>query len=201
MQKHYSLREFLNKRVLIVGDVGSGKTLLTANLLEQAIDMGYASQTTVIDMAPPPLIFRGVRMGGTLSDFIKTISKVKYLKPASVKAPRIMASSADELIELVGFNIREIDPLLAEFQENSTEFLFINDVSIYFQGGDVGRIIDVVKKSRTFIANGYFGKKLERDLGTGISKKERMAMKRLMDEMDVVIRLARDGRSVRVAER
>lgn len=189
MLKRYSLKRLLGKKTLIIGDVGSGKTLLTANLLEQAIDTGYCHQITVIDMAPPAMQFRGMRVGGTLTDVTKAISKVRYVVSGEIKAPRIMAKSAGELKKFVEFNKKTIDRMLTGFMLKPTSFLFVNDVSIYLQAGDAEKIIEAMYKSETFIANGYFGKKLGEDLGAGISKRERMLMSCLMKEMDEVIAL------------
>lgn len=189
MQKHYSLKRFLGKQVLIVGDVGSGKTLLTANLLDQAVDMGYCQQITVIDLAPPKMEFHRMQIGGILAEVTKAVSEVRYLKPKEVKAPRAMARNAEELVRLIKFNKRVIDLVLKKFLLKPTPLLFINDVSIYLQAWGIEKILLAMNKSQTFIANGYFGKRLEADFGTGISMKEHMMMRRLMQVMDVTIRL------------
>ena len=189
MLKRYSLERLLGKRTLIIGDLGSGKTLLTANLLEQAIDMGYRHQITAIDMAPPTMQFQDVRAGGALAEVTKAVLEVRYLRSEEIKAPRIMAKNAEELKRLVEFNKRTIDRMLTEFLLKPTPFLFINDVSIYLQAGETEKIIEAIRKSKTFIANGYFGKRLGEDFGTGVSKMERVLMRKLMREMNEVIAL------------
>lgn len=189
MPRHYSLKRFLGRKVLIVGDVGSGKTLLTANLLDQAVGMGYCQQITVIDMAPPKMVFHGMRIGGILAEVTEAVSEVRYLKPKEVKAPRAMAGSAEELVRLADFNRRVIDQTLTEFLLKPTPFLFINDISIYLQTDGIARVLLAMNKSQTCIANGYFGKKLEADFGTGVSRREQMMMRRLMQAMDVTISL------------
>ena len=189
MQRHYSLERFLGRKVLIVGDVGSGKTLLTANLLDQAVGMGYCQQITVIDMAPQTMGFNGIRIGGILAEVTKAVSEVRYLKPKEVKAPRAMAGSAEELVRLAEFNRRVIDQTLKKFLLKPTPLLFINDVSIYLQTDCIEKVLLAMNKSQTCIANGYFGKKLEANFGTGISRQEHMMMRRLMQAMDVTIHL------------
>ena len=42
----------LGKRTLIIGEVGSGKTALTAKIVLDLIAMGLGNEITVIDMAP-----------------------------------------------------------------------------------------------------------------------------------------------------
>jgi len=189
LQRHYSLKRFLGRKVLIIGDVGSGKTLLTANLLDQAVGMGYCHQITVIDMAPPTMRFHGMRIGGILAEVTKAVPEVRYLKPKEVKAPRAMAGNAEELMRLADFNRRVIAQTLIEYLLRPTPFLFINDVSIYLQAGGIVKVLSAIRKSQTCIANGYFGKKLDADFGTGISRREQTMMRRLMREMDVTIRL------------
>lgn len=175
--------------MLIVGDVGSGKTLLTANFLDQTVDKGYAPQVTVIDMAPPAMKIQGVMAGGTLADFTKSVLKVRYLKPVEVKAPRLTAKTSEELKQLAEFNRQIIEPLLTKFLHEPTPFLFINDVSIYLQAGGLEKLLKVIRKAQTFIANGYLGRKLEEDFGTGTSNRERDLMNKLLKKMDVVIKL------------
>lgn len=189
MQRHYSLKRFLGRKVLIIGDVGSGKTLLTANLLDQAVGMGYCHQITVIDMAPPTMDFHGMRIGGILAEVTKAAAEVRYLKPKEVKAPRAMAENAEELMRLANFNRQVIAKTLTEYLQNPTPLLFINDVSIYLQAGGIMKVLSAIHESQTCIANGYFGKKLAVDFGTGISRREQTMMRRLMREMDVTIRL------------
>jgi len=189
LPKSYPFKKFLKKKILIVGDVGSGKTKLTANLLDQAVDMGYSRKITVIDMAPPTMRVRGIRIGGTLAEITRSTLKVRYLKPAKVKAPRVTAKTPQELRKLAKFNRTAIDRLLTKYAQKPTPILLINDVSMYLQAGRLERILRVARKAETFIANGYFGKKLEEDLGTGISGREKTLMKRLMKEMDILIRL------------
>jgi len=187
--KSYPLKKFLKKKVLIVGDVGAGKTVVTANLLDQAVDVGYSRKITVIDMAPPTMRVRGVRIGGTLAEITKSTLKVRYLKPARVKAPRVTAKTPQELRKLAKFNWTAIDRLLTKYARKPTPILFINDVSMYLQAGRLEHILRIARKADTFIANGYLGKKLEEDLGSGISRRERTLMHKFMREMDIVIRL------------
>jgi len=185
----YSFSQLVGRKVLIVGDAGTGKTALMASLLEEAVGSHYGPEITVVDMAPPSMITRGARIGGTLGEATNTIKKVRYLRPREVKAPRVMGKSPQEVVLLADFNRREIDRVLDAFLENPTPILFINDISLYLQMGDVKKIGHVISVTETFIANGYFGDKLAEDFGTGISRNEKERMQELMKLMDVVITL------------
>ena len=179
----------LGRRVLIVGDVGSGKTKLTARLLEEAVDLGYADEITVIDMAPETINAEGVKIGGLLSEATDSVNLVRYWRPAEVKAPRTTAKTPEQLLEYVQFNKRVIEPLLDRFLREPTPILIINDLSIYLQAGNPRKVVLVMEKCWTFIANCYKGRRLSEDLGTGVSRVEREATEFVERLVDVVIRL------------
>ena len=63
----------------------------------------------------------------------------------------------------------------------------INDVSIYLQCGKLERLWETIQLAETVVANGYLGTRLEKDLGTNVSARERHLMKELASRMDVVI--------------
>jgi adenylate kinase family enzyme len=58
-------REILHKRVLVLGEVGSGKTRLAARLLEEMMTFVSSEKITVIDMAPE----RVGEIGGKITDY------------------------------------------------------------------------------------------------------------------------------------
>jgi len=179
--------EFLGKKVLITGDVGRGKTRLTRELLVEALERGYGSQITVIDMAPKQVSFNGLSLGGKI---LKTAEfKVRYLDAGDVKTPRVSARSPNELLELAEYNRKILEGLLERFIASPTRILFINDVSLYLQMGNFDLLWSALEKAETAIVNGYYGEKLQDDLGTGLSERERKLMKRLAAKVDVHIQL------------
>lgn len=182
-----SFSETLDKRVLIIGDVGTGKTALTRRLLAEAVEGGRARSITVMEMAPPATTIRGLSVGGTLIN--PRDWKVRYLKAEEVKTPRLSAKNGEHLLKLVDYNRNKIEKLLDYFTAHPTSILFINDVSIYLQGGDLDRLWIALEKANTVVANGYVGERLKEDFGTGISERERRLMEKLAARMDVVIRL------------
>lgn len=189
MLKDLSIRQLLGRRVLIVGDVGSGKTKLTAKLLEEAVGLGYADEITVIDMAPKTINVGGMRVGGLLSEATASVSRVRYWRPKEVKAPRTTAKTPEQLLAYVQFNKEAIEPLLDKFIKEPTPILIINDLSIYLQAGEPRKVVLAMEKCQTFIANCYKGEKLAKDLGTGVSRVERDATEFVEHLVDVVIRL------------
>ena len=179
--------EFLGKKVLIVGDVGRGKTKFTRQLLIEALKMGYGSQITVIDMAPKQVSFKGLPIGGKIMKADEF--KVRYLNCEDVKTPRLSARSPDELLELAEHNRKVLERLLKRFIASPTRILFINDVSLYLQMGKFDLLWSALEKADTAIINGYYGEKLQDDLGTGLSERERRLVEKLEAKVDVLIRL------------
>ena len=179
--------EFLGKKVLIIGDVGRGKTRFTRELLIEAIEMGYGPRITVIDMAPEQVSFNGLSAGGKIlrpDEF-----EIRYLSCEDIKTPRLSARSPSELLELADYNRRILKRLLKEFISSPTRILFINDVSLYLQRGKFDLLWSALEKADTAIINGYYGEKLRDDLGTGLSERERRLMNKLADKVDILIRL------------
>jgi len=179
--------EFLGKKVLIMGDVGSGKTRFTRHLLMEALEKGYGPQITVIDMAPKQVSLHGLLVGGKIlkpDEF-----KVRYLDAKDIKTPRLSARSSAELLDLAEYNRKIIERLLKTFIVSPTEILFINDASIYLQRGSFDLLWLALEKANTAIINGYYGEKLRNDLGTGLSKRERKLMERLAARVDVTFLL------------
>lgn len=184
-----SFADLLGNRTLILGDVRSGKTRLTALLLREAMTLGFTKEITVIDMAPKIATVKGLRIGGRLFEVSKRPEGVRYLAPGRVETPRLSAKGGEELLRLVEENRRRIYPLLRSYISKPSPILFANDVSLYLQSGDLRTLLETVQAASTFVGNGYCGIALAADFSTGISRKERELMDQLAATMDVQIRL------------
>ena len=103
--------------------------------------------------------------------------------------PRLSAETSEELLELADQNREKIEILLDEFKAHPSSILFINDVSIYLQRGELDRLWDTIELAETVVANGYLGILLSDDLGTGVSVRERRLMEELASRMDVVVQV------------
>jgi len=182
-----SFKQCLGKKVLILGDVGTGKTKMTAELLSEAIEAGYTADITIIDLGPAKTRVKGRRIGGHLTETMTIPKAVRYLAPARVETPRLSATSADHLLTLAKVNHEAIAPLLKQFLAEPSPILFVNDVSIYFQSGAPDLLFEAVERAETFVANGYYGRYFAFDYGTGVSKRERELMDLLASKMDKVI--------------
>ena len=180
----------MGKKALIIGDVRTGKTKLTGELLEEAVKLGFSRMITVIDMAPETEVVEGGSIGGRLSVLTRAYKEVRYLAPPRVETPRLKATSAEELLSIVQLNAERIRPLLEEYLAAPSSILFINDISIYLQSGPVDPVLRAAGRAETFIANGYYGEYFSQDHGTGVSKRERELMDLLASQVDVIIRLS-----------
>lgn len=184
----FYLKDFIGKKIVIVGDVGTGKTTLTRRLLVEASLEG--NRITVLDFAPAEKTVRGVKIGGHIYE--ESDARIRNLKSDLIKTPRISAKNAEELISMASFNEKITSTLISEFRDFPTDTLFINDVSIHLQQGNLKPLLDAIKLSKTVIINGYMGKHLSYDYGSGISRREINLMRRLSSKMDCVIKLGRE---------
>ena len=176
----------IGRRVLITGEVGVGKTRLTRRLLKEALSR-EVQKITVIDMAPEVKAVNGVLAGGRLLE--EDELGLRYLGPRQIRTPRLSAKNAEELISLAEENRSAIEPILDQFIHEPTEILFVNDVSIYLQRGNLERLWSAFTRAKTVVANGYIGEKLKGDYGVGLSPRERRLMEELASRMDLVIPL------------
>lgn len=178
------LSNILSKRTLIIGELGSGKTLLTMKIVNKLIDNGYGKYITILDFAPER---KGI-IGGRFIDFGFNSSKVfAYLTPKKVFTPRISARTAKELLKLTIMNRDNMQSLIYRYLNTPTKILVINDLTLYIHAGSLDLIDECIMVSETFIANAYYGDKLSFDYGTCISLREKNMVLELIRYMDNVI--------------
>lgn len=183
--KRVVIEEVLGKKIIIIGEVGSGKTRLTAKIFEELIDKIGFKNITIIDMAPTTITGIAAR----ISAYTNAVSKVRYLAPSIIRAPRIEGKNKEEVIFLANMNKKMIDPLLEYFLNDPTKVLIINDLSIYFHAGNIDKIFECINASETFIANAYYGHSLSDDKSSGISEREKMAIEEIIKKMDMIIEI------------
>jgi len=176
----------IGKKVLILGEVSTGKTSLIAELTEELMRFSKASEITLIDMAPEAI----GEVGGKLSAYSPLMRKLKYLSPARIYAPRVTGASPRQVVEFAKRNKKAIDPLLDEFLRHPTEILIVNDITLYLHVGDLDKIVSCVRLAETFLASAYYGVRLKEDYGTGISSRERQLVEKLRIYMDSVVNLS-----------
>jgi GTPase SAR1 family protein len=178
-------KEILGKKVLILGEAGSGKTKLTAQLLQELMSIVDPKSISVIDLAPK----RVGAFGGKLTEYLSISGRVKYYSPKRVYTPRLSGKSSKQILHYAELNKKNMQPLFNEFIQNATEVLVINDITLYLHLGELEIVLECVKLAKTFLATAYYGSKLAEDLGTGISLRERQLTNRLAAFMDLVVKI------------
>jgi predicted NACHT family NTPase len=176
-------KEILGKKVLILGEVGSGKTLRASRFIQELIKVVGLKEITVIDLAPPR---KGV-VGGKITDYVNLTKYVRYLSPKKVYMPRLAAKTPKELLHYTDLNKKNMEPLFKEFINQPSKVLFVNDITLYLHRGDLETIIRCARLAETFLATAYYGFRLARDQGTGISAREKRLTNELAKLMDLII--------------
>jgi hypothetical protein len=189
--RDFHFDEIIGRKLLIVGDVGSGKTALTARLLTEALAIFSPNDITVIDMAPRRREFKGAIVGGRLIDFMNAPTGVRILMPTpSPVAPRIEGLTAGDVLRFAQSNHQFIDRVLEKYSADPTPILFMNDVSMYLQMGELGNLLNVIGFAKTVVMNSYHGIALQDDRGSGVSQHERDGLALLKRAVDQVMTLS-----------
>ena len=116
-------------------------------------------------------------------------SKIIYIKPEKIYAPRLQAKTKEETIRYAEHNLRESRKLLNQYKQNPKPILAINDITIHTHMGEAEEIIETMEKAETFIATAYKGKTLQENHGTGITKREEEQLNKLIKHIDKIIQL------------
>jgi len=176
------VEDVLYRRTLIVGDVGSGKTRLTARVLEKLVEKGFSDKITVIDMAPSAR-----NVGARLSAYTRAVEKVRYLFSENIRGPRLEGRDCREVLTIAESNRRIAEEYFEAFLQHPTEILIVNDITIYLHAGEVEKVFEVMEAARTFLANAYYGRTLSEDKGSGLSVREALLVKTLSGKCDRVV--------------
>lgn len=145
---------------------------------------GYEDRVTLIEMAPD---YGGI--GIPVERYSEKVWRIKYLKPSKIYAPRTLGRSPGEVLEYVEKSRAELEPLLSRFEQDPTEILLINDLTIFLHAGEPERIIRIMELCETFAATAYEGKRLRDDKGSDIARREEEALSLIKMRVDQVIAL------------
>lgn len=176
---------FLNRKTLILGDVKSGKTDRTLNLLRSFIACGI-NPIGVLDLAPEKI--SGV--GGKIPLSPQERNRIDYFSPRIVP-PRLWGKNPEEVLALALENARQIGGVLHGVSWGKYRALFINDLSLYFHVKTVDDLFSIIGGVSTLIMNGYYGRFFQPG---AISLREREQMDALMERCEQIFFLpARPG--------
>jgi len=177
-ERGMSVHEFKNKKIIIVGEVNTGKTTYLSKLINEFIFEGE-DDLALIDMAPE----RTKGVGGKMN--IEAGDVIRYYT-APIVAPRLMGRSTDEVETLAKQNAELIENIFLEYLKNPGKTLFVNDISLYLQAGALYKLLSWLNSTPTVIMNGYYGSSLG---GGELGRRERKNMQSLMERCDRIIQL------------
>ncbi|SHF83971.1 hypothetical protein SAMN02745206_02751 [Desulfacinum infernum DSM 9756] len=177
---------------LIVGEVNSGKTTLTRDLLHE-VARHESGPLVVVDLAPqiPPDLARRIGRPGIGGRLQTPSAPHVHVLTTELHAPRLTGRDDEEKAALARENARRIEPLFVQALDLKPTHLFVNDASLYLQGGSPLRLLDWLSRVETRVVNGYFGTSLGED---ALSKRERSAMWTLMLHCDHLIFLEKHSK-------
>jgi hypothetical protein len=178
-------REILGKKVLILGEAGSGKTRMAAELLRELMMLVSPEKITVIDFAPQKV----GEIGGKVTNYVSLARGVTMFSPPKVYTPRLSGNSPEQVLRYAELNRKNMEPLLDRFIQNATEVLVLNDVTLYLHSGKLETVLRCIELTNTSLATAYYGSRLAEDLGTGISSRERELTEKLVASIDMAIRI------------
>jgi hypothetical protein len=181
------LEGLIGKKVLVEGEVGSGKTTYLSGLIGEALEIAGLGEVVVIDMAPRRHRVGKRNVGGQLRIPKEAANRVTYFSPSWVRAPRIEGKNEREVVELANENAAGLAEILQVALTCKRKMLFINDLTIYLQAGDIGLLSEVIDGAVTFVGTAYRGELLSDDKGSGITSREAALLERVEGLMDMII--------------
>jgi hypothetical protein len=169
----------MNRRTIIVGDVNSGKTAQTLDILKLFLKAGHAKNIAIFDMAPDTIRGIGGKMKPPLDE------PLLYLT-TSIFAPRLAGKDQYHTLKLAEKNATAIEKLFKKFYRQKREILFVNDVTLYLQAGDSERFIKILDTTSTHIINAYYG---DTFCDSELTRREKNLTEALMKLCDQIIEM------------
>ncbi len=189
-----SYSSLVGRRLLIVGEVNSGKTTLSQKILDGFCRENLGGSILVLDLAPEIPRDLAARKGlSGVGGILRAPQRegIRYLRPSLVP-PRLVGKSERQVLELAEANLEAIERTMA-LAEAREETLFLNDASMYLQAGSAQRLFSWLEGFRTVVANGYMGQRLG---GGRLSMRERAQMEAFARLFHRVVRLGGPGAEI-----
>jgi hypothetical protein len=192
-----NLEKLINHSTLFYGDINTGKTQKTAKFLDFLLSKKKVSpqKITILDFAPPMEFIEGMKIGGKIFNYNK--DSIKCITPPQEKEiipPRLNATNRKELCLNSLHNYRITQKFLEFYNQNPTEFLLINDISIYLHLGNKNFFLNTIKKAQTFVGNTYYGRSIAKgkEKFSLFNLKEKKVTERIIKSMDYTFYLKND---------
>ena len=169
--------QYIDKRTLIIGDVNTGKTDRSLEILQLLLKAGYAKKIAILDMAPGSNRGIGKKMHPPPDE------PLLYLT-APISAPRLTGKDANHIQRLAEENARTIERLFVKFHQQKREILFVNDATLYLQAGHLERFMEILNTASTQIINVYYG---DTFANSELTRREKTLVEDLMKICDRII--------------
>lgn len=164
MSKFINFNDCLGCSSLLYGETNTNKTYITANFVKFLLESKKinAKDITILDFAPKLTYFKNIKIGGKIEDYYPISVKCNSIKlDKEITPPRLKAKNKSELYNNICSNYEITSKILEKFNENPTDILIINDISIYLHLGSKKYILETIFKVKTFFGNSYYGRSIK----------------------------------------
>jgi hypothetical protein len=152
----------LGHKLLILGDVNTGKTTLSRTILEAFCARGLGARIAIVDLAPFIPAGLGTHRGlaGVGGGLVPPADCNALHVTAHLEAPRLTSRSEAQAMDKASRNRALIEQLFQRADVAQRDILFVNDVTMYLQAGSAADLLAHCARAGTLIVNGYFGERL-----------------------------------------
>lgn len=172
-----NISDWIGRRKLILGDVNSGKSTLTAEVLHIICAQSMGSRVAVLDLAPeiPPDLASRKGLNGIGGGLLPAEGADVLYLTSPLKPPRLSSDTEEAALAIAADNASKIEELFRKWNFSERDILFINDLSMYAQAGNTAVLKGLLDSASTVVANGYYGTSLGRGV---LSRRERRKMEK-----------------------
>lgn len=170
----------LGHKLLILGDVNTGKTTLSKRILDEFCVRDLGGQIAIVDLAPYIPAGLGSHKGlAGIGGALTAPAECGALHVSGhLEAPRLTSSTEAEAMEKARRNCAVIEEMFHRADVARRSILFINDVTMYLQAGSAEGLLAHCAGADTLIVNGYFGERLG---GGELTRRERAETQRIKE--------------------
>lgn len=170
----------LGHKLLVLGDVNTGKTTLCKQILDEFCARDLGEQIAIVDLAPyiPAGVGSHKGLAGIGGGLTPPADCGALYLSGHLEAPRLTSSSEAQALEKASRNCGVIEAMFERADLARRSILFINDVTMYLQAGSAEGLLAHCAGADTLIVNGYFGERLG---GGELTLRERAQTQRIKD--------------------
>jgi predicted ATP-dependent endonuclease of OLD family len=172
------IKNFLNKRTVIIGDVNSGKTQYTLDIIREFLTSDI-SDIAILDLAPEKVREIGGKM------ILPETPEILYMT-TDIVAPRLTGRNDEEIQMLARKNRQAIEKLFDAYLQSPRDIIVVNDVTLYLHAGTIDRLTELLSTASTQVVNAYCGTSFAE---SPLTRKERESVDLLLQTCDCVIEL------------